>query len=124
MKILSTKLKKALVICAVMMFGFQSLSQGFGDWNFGFQFPNGFGEKRVVNYETYRVRAGDTFWDISEHYRNLDDRNLYIFEYQDELRELNPFLKDRHNQLQPNDIITVRYYTVSVPNEVRNDKKL
>lgn len=116
---MSNKLKKALVICAALMFGAVSASvfqspYGIGNWNFG--------EKRVVNYETYRVRAGDTFWDISEYYCNLDARNLYIFEYQDELRELNPWLKDRHNQLQPNDVITVKYF--SVPNEVRNDKNL
>ncbi len=93
---MSKKLKKAMAICAVLLFGAMNLSP-IND------------QPQIMRVETVKVRAGDTFWDIAEHYRNLDGRNLYIFEYMDEIRELNPWLKDRQNQLQPNDVITVKY---------------
>ena len=67
-----------------------------------------FGEQNICT-ETYKVRAGDTFWDISCRYRDMDARNLYILEYQDELRALNSWLKDTHCQLKPDDVLTVRY---------------
>ena len=66
-------------------------------------------EQKNLCTETYIVRAGDTFWDVSCRYRDLDARNLYIMEYQDELRELNSWLKDAHCQLKPNDVLTVHY---------------
>lgn len=99
---ISTKLKKAMSVCALLFFGALSFSAFYPDEN-----------KNVVHVETYKVRKGDTFWQISEYYRNLDDRNLYIFEYQDELRELNPQLKDNHCQLKPNDLLTVKYIKFS-----------
>lgn len=95
---MSKKLKKALAVCAILLFGAVTLST----YNHG-------AEKEVIHVETYKVRSGDTFWTISQYYRDLDARDLYIFEYQDELRELNPQLKNNGCQLQPNDLITVRY---------------
>ena len=94
---MSNKLKKALAVGAILLFGAVNLSN--------------FNQHRdeIIHVENYKVRAGDTFWDITQYYRDLDARNLYIFEYQDEIRELNPHLKDKHFQLQPNDVITVRY---------------
>ena len=59
--------------------------------------------------EKYTVKAGDTFWAITSRYRDKDARNMYLLEYQDEVRELNPYLVERHCQLQPNDVITIRY---------------
>lgn len=94
---MSKKLKKALAVCAILLFGAVTLS------------THNHGEKNIAHYETVKVRSGDTFWSISQHYRNLDDRDLYILEYQDEIRELNPHLKDSNYQLQPNDLITVKY---------------
>ena len=94
---MSTKLKKALAFCAALLFGAFTLS------------VNNHNDVDNLCVETYRVRAGDTFWNISEHYRDLDARNLYIFEYQDEMRALNPHLQDTLFQLQPDDFITVRY---------------
>ena len=94
---MSNKLKKAMMICAVILFGAVNLSS----FNFG--------NEGVLHVETYRVRAGDTFWTIAEYYRELDDRNLYIFEYMDEMRALNPQLKECRYQLQPNDVIKVKY---------------
>ena len=96
---MSSKLKKALAVCAVLLFGTAALSIDFTD------------DKNIIHVESYKVRAGDTFWNVTEYYRELDARNLYIFEYQDEVRELNPHLKERHYQLQPNDVITVQYIT-------------
>ena len=94
---MSNKLKKALAVAAILLFGAVNLS------NFNQQ------RDEIIHVENYKVRAGDTFWNISERFYQLDDRNLYILEYQDELRALNPHLKDNHFQLQPNDFITVRY---------------
>ena len=96
---MSKKLKKALTVAAIILFGVIGLSV---------HFP---AEKNIIHVETYKVRAGDTFWDVTEYYRELDARNLYIMEYQYEVLELNPHLKERHYQLQPNDIITVQYVT-------------
>ena len=94
---MSNKLKKALAVAAILLFGAVNLS------NFNQQ------RDEIIHVENYKVRAGDTFWNISERFYQLDDRNIYILEYQDELRALNPHLKDNHFQLQPNDFITVRY---------------
>ena len=99
---MSGKLKKAMAISAALILGAISFSGFYPDEN-----------KNVVHVETYKVRSGDTFWDITRYYRDKDARNLYIFEYQDEVRELNPHLKERHYQLQPNDLIKVRYITRS-----------
>ena len=96
---MSDKFKKLLTVGAILLFGTAALSVDFTD------------DKNIIHVENYKVRNGDTFWNVTEYYRELDDRNLYIFEYQDEVRELNPHLKERHYQLQPDDVITVQYYT-------------
>ena len=96
---MSDKLKKALTICAILLFGAVNLST----FNFGSD------DNNFVHVETYEVKAGDTFWDVAHYYHKLDNRNLYIFEYMDELRELNPQLIENHCQLQPNDLITIKY---------------
>ncbi|MBQ7197778.1 MAG: hypothetical protein IJS29_00795 [Selenomonadaceae bacterium] len=93
---MSSKLKKALAVAAILLFGAVNLSN--------------FNQRQdVIHVETYRVKAGDTFWNVTEYYRDLDARNLYIFDYQDEVRELNPHLTEKNCQLQPNDLITVHY---------------
>ena len=93
---MSNKLKKALAVAAILLFGALNLSN--------------FNQRQdVIHVETYRVKAGDTFWNVTEYYRDLDARDLYIFDYQDEVRDLNPHLKDNNCQLQPNDLITVHY---------------
>ncbi len=95
---MSNKLKKALAALALIVFGAATTSINFND------------EKGEIHVENYKVRSGDTLWDVARYYRDLDDRNLYIFEYIDELRENNTWLIERHNQLQPNDLINVIYY--------------
>lgn len=96
-----TKLKKIFAITAIVFFGAATASINFSDE-----------PKYEVHVESYKVRTGETFWEIAEHYRNLDDRDLYIFDYQDELRRLNPQLVENKNQLMPNDVITVKYLKV------------
>ena len=93
-----TKLKKFFAVATLIFFGVATASVQFSDE-----------PKYEVHVESYKVRLGETFWEIAEHYRNLDDRDLYIFTYMDELRELNPYIVERKNQLQPNDLIEVRY---------------
>ena len=93
---MSSKLKKALAVVAVLMFGLFSASV--------LDKP-----QDNIHIETYKVRAGDTFWNVTEYYRNLDERDLYIFDFMDEVRELNPHLVEKNCQLQPGDMITVKY---------------
>lgn len=94
-----TKLKKFFTVATLVFFGAATTSINFSDE-----------PKYEVHVESYKVRSGDTFWDVSRYYRDLDDRNLYIFDYQDELRRLNPKLVENKNQLMPNDEIQVMYY--------------
>ena len=63
----------------------------------------------------YVVKEGDTLIDICWTYQNLDCRHPYIFEYMDEVKELNPFLEERKNQLQIGDKIYIQYQEVSKP---------
>lgn len=91
------KLKIALMILVIVAVGIISL---------------GIKEKPyVLNFEVYKTLPGDTFWGVTRHYYNLDERNIYFLEYQDEIRELNPQLKETHYQIEPNDLIKVRYVT-------------
>ena len=57
----------------------------------------------------YVVKDGDTLIDICWTYQNLDCRHPYIFEFMDEVKELNPYLAERKNQLQVGDKIYIQY---------------
>ena len=98
---MSKKLKKLFATAAILIFGAATLSINYTDES-----------EMEMHVEKYKVRAGDTFWDVSRYYRDKDARNLYIFEYQDELRELNPYLVEKKNQLTVGDEITVRYMSL------------
>jgi nucleoid-associated protein YgaU len=91
---LESRLKKAALIALVA--GAAAVSLGFGH--------------SEVREEIYIVKAGDTFWDISEAYlaKNTGSRK-YILEFQHELQELNPWLAERHYRIQAGDKILVRY---------------
>ena len=110
---MTEKIKNAVLIGAVILFCVMQLSGGGGyedKYNIGYKVDD---ETQRVHFTTHIAHAGDTFWDIGEYYCNKDDRKLYIHEYLDEMRKLNPHLKERHYQLQPNDVVHVRYvYTV------------
>lgn len=92
-----TKLKKLAAVAAVFAVG--SLSGSAHQYN---QF--------TATQERYVVKSGDTFWDVANRYYNRDSRRLYLLEYHDELRQLNPQLAARHYQISPGDVINVRYY--------------
>lgn len=94
-----TKLKKIAAIAAVLIFGASFLS-GTGNNQ----------TTRNVVYTTYQAQTGDTFWDIANRYYNEDSRGLYLLEYQDEIRRLNPDLAERQYQLQPGDTVNICYY--------------
>ena len=89
---MSNKLKKAFCAAALVLFGLLNVS------NFGADDPN-------LHVDSYKVKSGDNFWTVTQIYRDKDARNLYIFDYQDEVRRLNPYLVDNNCQLQPGDII-------------------
>lgn len=93
---MSNKLKKALAVMALVLFALCTVS------NFGFN-------DATLQVETYTVKSGDTFWNVTQIYRDKDARNLYIFDYQDEVRRLNPELADNKCQLQPGDVIKLHY---------------
>ena len=93
---MSNKLKKAFYAAALVLFGLLNVS------NFGADDPN-------LHVDTYKVKSGDTFWTVTQIYRDKDARNLYLLEYQDEVCRLNPYLVDNHRQLQPGDIIKLQY---------------
>lgn len=95
---MSKKLKRALIVAALILFGLCNFS------NFG----NSYSDDDFT-FETYTVKPGDTFWTISHYYRDKDSRNIYIFDYQDELRRLNPQLSTNSYQLSIGDKIQVRY---------------
>lgn len=92
---MSNKLKNALVVAAFILFALCNLSN--------------FGADDNLIVDTYTVKSGDTFWNVTQIYRDKDARNLYIFDYQDEVRKLNPHIADNHCQLQPGDIIKLQY---------------
>lgn len=72
----------------------------------------GFYNGDQVQVETvYKVQKGDTLWSISEDYlkRNTGGRR-YILEFMSGIRELNPWLIETHDQLQPGDELRINYW--------------
>ena len=57
----------------------------------------------------YVVKDGDTLIDICYTYQNLDCRKPYILEFMDEVKNLNPFLQERKNNLQVGDELKIQY---------------
>lgn len=88
--------KKIVSIAAVLLIGASFLS--------------GSSTPHHAVYTTYKVQSGDTFWTVAQRYFEKDSRNLYLLEYHDEIRKLNPEIAARNCQLQPGDIINIRYY--------------
>lgn len=66
---------------------------------------------QVLIEDTYTVKPGDTFWDISETFleKNTGGRR-YILEFQEGIKELNPWLQDTHCQIQPGDKLRINYF--------------
>ena len=57
----------------------------------------------------YVVKDGDTLIDICYTYQQLDYRHPYILEFMDEVKELNPFLAERKNNIRAGDKIKIQY---------------
>lgn len=68
------------------------------------------GDQKLVE-ETYTVKKGDTFWDVSETFlkKNTGGRR-YILEFQEGIKELNPELLETHCQLQPGQKLRINYW--------------
>lgn len=71
------------------------------------------GKQELVE-EVYTVRQGDTLWDIGVNYlpKNTGGRR-YILEFISGIRELNPWLLERHDQLRPGDKLRINYWVDS-----------
>ena len=72
----------------------------------------GFYDGDQVLVETvYTVQEGDTLWSISEDFlkKNTGGRR-YILEFMSGIREVNPWLVESKDQLQPGDKLTVTYW--------------
>ena len=72
----------------------------------------GFYKGDQVQVETvHKVQKGETLWSISEDYlkKNTGGRR-YILEFMSGIRELNPWLTETKDQIQPGDSITIRYW--------------
>lgn len=60
-------------------------------------------------HEVYIVEEGDALWTLTEKYRSKDVRDLYIYEYLDEVKRLNPELTENHGKLQPGQVLRFEY---------------
>ena len=72
----------------------------------------GFYNGDQVQVETvHKVQKGETLWGISEDYlkKNTGGRR-YILEFMSGVRELNPWLTETKDQIQPGDKIIIRYW--------------
>lgn len=68
------------------------------------------GDQKLVE-DSYTVQKGDTLWSISETYlkKNTGGRR-YILEFQEGIKELNPWLLDTRGQVQPGDVLHINYW--------------
>ena len=67
------------------------------------------GETELVQ-EIYTVRSGDTLRGISERYLAQNTgKTSYILEFEQEIKELNPWLQERHGLLLPGDELVICY---------------
>jgi hypothetical protein len=68
------------------------------------------GNQQLVE-TVYIVQPGDTLWDIAEAHivKNTGGRR-YILEFKSGIEELNPWLLESHDQLQPGDELKINYW--------------
>ena len=91
--------KLASVACAVLL-GIGAVSAGF------YAEPPG----ELIPVEVVHVvKAQETLWGICATYYEKDVGGGYLLEYQEQVKAANPWLKDRHGQLQPGDELKISY---------------
>lgn len=57
------------------------------------------------------VKPRETLWSICETFHEKDiGRETYLMEFRDEVIAANPWLTERHGQLQPGDTLHIVYY--------------
>lgn len=66
-------------------------------------------KKYTVITETHLVQKGENLMDICLKYRKYDKRDPYIFEFMDEIRNLNPQLVEDKNQIFPGEKLLIQY---------------
>lgn len=72
-----------------------------------------FGKTYQQNTVEYVVKEGDTLWYVAGQYFSKEQKENNFGEFQWRIREDNAELFADGRQLQPGDVITVRYYTVT-----------
>ena len=90
-------IKKILLLFLVFLIG------GIG---LGIYTETSFKPKTHIVSEMYIVKEGDTLIDICYEYQQLDYRKLYILDFVDEIKKLNPELP---KYLQVGDKIKIQY---------------
>lgn len=88
----------------VVLYGIGALVVG---WSYGI--GRDYDEHKAVHI----VQAGETFWGITQHYAQLDEKSRCLQEFQCNVEEDNPHLNLSKSYLQPGDKVTVVWYTVS-----------
>ena len=66
-------------------------------------------EDPAYSVQEYVVQPGDTLWGIVEQYREKYAPNVYILEFKDDVLDCNPGLRERQGQVQPGDVIKIKY---------------
>lgn len=93
-------LKKAAICFAIAAAGFTMLGACASDTS----------HQRLVE-ETYTVQQGDTLRTIAEAYlpKNTGGRR-YILEFEEGIKELNPWIVENHYTIHPGDKIKITYW--------------
>ena len=69
-------------------------------------------DEEPVNYKYYKsiqIEKGESFWSIAEEYMNSDEYDS-IYDYMEELMEVNQLNTTQIDHLQEGDYLTVIYY--------------
>ena len=66
-------------------------------------------DEPVYAVQEYVVQPGDTLWGIIEEYREEYAPDVYILDFQEDVLDCNPGLRERQGQVKPGDIIKIKY---------------
>lgn len=84
------------VILVVFLFGAAAISVGLTR------------EDPAYSVHEYVVQPGDTLWGILEEYREKYEPDVYILEFQEDVLDFNPGLRERQGQVKPGDVIKIK----------------